>query len=281
MFFELKHECAGKARRGVMRTPHGDIETPVFMPVGTRATVKTATPLELEQLGAEIMLANTYHLLTRPGVDVIENAGGLHKFCGWRKPILTDSGGFQVFSLSKIRKIRDGGVEFASHIDGSRIFLGPRESMSIQKSLGSDIVMAFDECTPYPATHAEAKKSMEATHEWEKISREFQLGEGQRIFAIVQGSTYEDLRRKSAEELVKLDFDGYALGGLSVGEPEEAMLECIRWTEAVLPKEKPRYLMGVGMPKQIVKAVAKGKDMFDFVLPTLLAIHCTAFVAKE
>ncbi|HPN85322.1 MAG TPA: tRNA guanosine(34) transglycosylase Tgt [Victivallales bacterium] len=281
MFFKLEKKCNGsKARIGLIKTAHGDIETPVYMPVGTRATVKAVTPLELDELGAEIMLANTYHLYTRPGVEIIENAGGLHKFCGWNKPILTDSGGFQVFSLSKIRKIRPDGVEFASHIDGQKIFLGPRESMSIQKSLGSDIVMAFDECTPYPATHKEALKSLKVTHEWEKISREFPLHKEQKIFAIVQGSTFQDLREMSARELVNLDFDGYALGGLSVGEPEESMMECISWTEPLLPEGKPRYLMGVGMPKQIVRAVSEGIDMFDCVLPTRLARHGTAFIGN-
>ncbi|HPO90126.1 MAG TPA: tRNA guanosine(34) transglycosylase Tgt [Victivallales bacterium] len=279
MFFEIIDKCKDtKARRGKLRTIHGEIETPVYMPVGTRATVKTVTPAELKELGAEIMLANTYHLLTRPGIEIIENAGGLHNFCSWHKPILTDSGGFQVFSLSQIRKIREDGVEFASHIDGSRIILGPKQSMELQKKFGSDIVMAFDECTAYPATYEEAMNSMKLTHKWEKISREYKLNEGQKIFGIIQGSVYEELRIRSAVELVNMDFDGYALGGLSVGEPEEDMIKCIRWTEPIIPPNKPRYLMGVGMPKQIVKAVAEGIDMFDCVLPTRLARHGTAFI---
>jgi queuine tRNA-ribosyltransferase len=279
MFFELKNKCSEtKARSGILRTSHGDVETPVFMPVGTRATVKTVTPLELEELGARIMLANTYHLLTRPGIDVIKNAGGLHKFCGWHKPILTDSGGFQVFSLAKIRKIGKDGVEFSSHIDGSRIFLGPGESIGIQKELGVDIIMAFDECAPYPCSYDDALKSLNITTEWEKASIDFPIGDDQKIFGIVQGSTFRELREKSASELVSLGFDGYAIGGLSVGEPEELMLECIRWTEPLLPEIKPRYLMGSGMPKQIVKAVAEGIDMFDCVLPTRLARHGTAFI---
>jgi queuine tRNA-ribosyltransferase len=279
MFFELKNKCSEtKARSGILRTSRGDVETPVFMPVGTRATVKTVTPLELEELGAQIMLANTYHLLIRPGIDVIKNAGGLHKFCGWHKPILTDSGGFQVFSLAKIRKIRKDGVEFSSHIDGSRIFLGPKESIGLQKELGVDIIMAFDECAPYPCSYDDALKSLNITTEWEKVSRDFPIGDDQKIFGIVQGSTFRELREKSASELVSLGFDGYAIGGLSVGEPEDIMFECIRWTEPLLPKTKPRYLMGSGMPKQIVKAVAEGIDMFDCVLPTRLARHGTAFI---
>ncbi len=281
MLFELKKTCSiTKARRGLINTEHGQIETPVFMPVGTRATVKTVTPLELSELGAQIMLSNTYHLMLRPGVEIINNAGGLHKFCAWKKPILTDSGGFQVFSLSKIRKIREDGVEFVSHINGQKKFLGPCESMEIQKTLGSDIVMAFDECTPYPVTRDEAVKSLNITLKWEKISREFKLNPWQNIFAIVQGSTFQDLREESAKKLIELDFDGYAIGGLSVGEPESAMMDCIRWTEPILPPNKPRYLMGVGMPRQIVQAVAEGIDMFDCVLPTRLARHCAAFVGN-
>lgn len=281
MFFEIIAKCPNtKARRAKIRTSRGIIQTPVYMPVGTRATVKTVTPRELEELGAEIMLANTYHLLTRPGQEIIENAGGLHKFCSWHKPILTDSGGFQVFSLSQIRKIRDDGVEFASHIDGSRIMLGPKQSMELQKKFDSDIVMAFDECPPYPTNYEKALQSLELTHKWEKICLEYPLNHDQKIFAIVQGSIFENLRKKSAEELVSMNFDGYALGGLSVGEPEEDMIQCIKWTEPILPQNKPRYLMGVGMPKQIVKAVSEGIDMFDCVLPTRLARHGTAFIGN-
>lgn len=248
------------------------------MAVGTRATVKTMTPKELVELGAEIILGNTYHLFIRPGMEIIRLAGGLHKFCSWKGPILTDSGGFQVFSLVKLRKIMPDGVEFSSHIDGSRFFLGPKESIGIQKNLDSDIVMAFDECTPYPCTFEEASKSLDITLRWERISREQPLNEGQLMYGIVQGSLFRELREKSVKELIKLDFDGYALGGLSVGEPEDEMYECIGWCTPLMPADKPRYLMGSGTPKQIVKAVSLGIDMFDCVLPTRLARHGTAYV---
>ena len=281
MSFTLLKKCQGsRARRGILSTPHGTINTPIFMPVGTRATVKTMTPDELELLNAEIILGNTYHLFLKPGLEIIEKAGGLHKFMGWNRPVLTDSGGFQVFSLSSLRKIEKDGVRFASHIDGSRFFLGPRESMHIQRILGSDIVMAFDECTPYPCDYRDAEKSLELTTRWESISREQQLNDGQQLFGIVQGSMFRDLRQRSAEELVALDFDGYAIGGLSVGEPEENMFECIDWVEPCLPENKPRYLMGVGTPKQLVEAVARGIDMFDCVIPTRLARHGSAFISN-
>jgi queuine tRNA-ribosyltransferase len=250
------------------------------MPVGTRGSVKTMNPHEVEELGAQIILGNTYHLFLKPGLDIIEKAGGLHQFSSWHKPILTDSGGFQVFSLSSLRKIKKDGVEFASHIDGTRFFLGPKESIHIQKVLGSDIVMAFDECTPYPCSHEDAEKSLEITTRWESVSREQPLNAGQLMFGIVQGSVYEDLRIRSAEELVKLDFDGYAIGGLSVGEPEENMFECLDWVVPVLPEQKPHYLMGVGTPKQLVEAVARGVDMFDCVIPTRLARHGSAFIGN-
>jgi queuine tRNA-ribosyltransferase len=278
-FFNINKKCEKtKARRGIIRTPHGEIETPAFMPVGTRATVKTVTPRELEDLGAQVMLTNTYHLLTRPGIEIIREAGGIHKFCSWHKPILSDSGGFQVFSLAKIRKIKETGVEFSSHIDGNKIFIGPRESIGIQKALGVDIMMAFDECAPYPCSYEEAASSLKKTTQWEKASRDFPINDNQKIFGIVQGSTFKDLREKSAEELVKLNFDGYAIGGVSVGEPENIMFDCVKWTEPILPQEKPRYLMGVGTPRQIVRAVSEGIDLFDCVLPTRLARHGTAFV---
>ena len=250
------------------------------MPVGTRATVKTMTPAELVGLGAEIILGNTYHLFLKPGMEIMGKAGGLHKFSAWPHPILTDSGGFQVFSLSQLRKIRPDGVEFASHIDGSRFFLGPKESIAIQRTLGSDIVMAFDECTPYPCSHKDAKASMETTLRWEALSREQPLMQGQQIFGIVQGSVYRDLRELCAKELMGMNFDGYAIGGLSVGESEAEMLECLDWVAPILPEERPRYLMGVGTPKQIVEAVCRGIDMFDCVLPTRLARHGTAFTAE-
>lgn len=279
-FSVLKKVEGGHARRGVLRTAHGEVQTPVFMPVGTRATVKTMTPHELVDLGAEIILGNTYHLCLRPGSGLIAKAGGLHKFSSWKGSMLTDSGGYQVFSLASLRKIRPDGVEFASHIDGTRLFLGPKESIKIQRELGSDIAMAFDECTPYPCTHQDAEKSLNVTLRWEATSREQPLAEGQQLFGIVQGSTYEDLRRRSAAELVKLGFDGYAIGGLSVGEPEAMMMECLDWTLPCLPEDKPRYLMGVGTPRQIVMAVGKGVDMFDCVIPTRLARHGSAYVGR-
>ncbi len=274
----LKKDGSSQARNGIVRTSRGNIQTPVFMPVGTRATVKTMTPHELVDLNTEIILGNTYHLFLKPGTEIIEEAGGLHKFESWNKPILTDSGGFQVFSLSSLRKIKEDGVEFASHIDGSRFFLGPVESMNIQRILGSDIVMAFDECTPYPASYAEAAKSLKVTTRWERISAEQELKPEQQLFGIVQGSVYEDLRIQSATELVNIGFNGYAIGGLSVGEPEEDMMKCLEWVVPILPEDKPHYLMGVGTPKQIVEAVARGIDMFDCVIPTRLARHGSAFI---
>ncbi len=269
-----------RARRGVLTTAHGTVQTPVFMPVGTRGSVKAMAPRELEELGAEIILGNTYHLFLRPGLEIMTLAGGLHKFSDWQHSILTDSGGFQVFSLSNLRKIEPDGVRFASHIDGTRFFLGPVESMHIQRTLNSDIVMAFDECTPFPATHAEAEKSLAMTLRWERMSFEQPLNPGQLRFGIVQGSVYRDLREQSARELGAIDFDGYSIGGLSVGESEETMFECLDWTVPELPDGKPHYLMGVGTPKQIVEGVARGIDMFDCVMPTRLARHGSAFVGN-
>ena len=274
----LKKDETSSARLGLIETEHGNINTPIFMPVGTRGSVKAMDPDELKSIGAEIILGNTYHLNLRPGMEIIREAGGLHKFMNWDRPILTDSGGYQVFSLTKLRKMHKDGVEFASHIDGSRIFLGPKESMSIQKDLGSDIVMSFDECTPYPCSYEEAKKSLDITLRWEKISREQELQSHQNLFGIVQGSVYRELREKSAEELTKIDFEGYSIGGLSVGEPEEMMFETLDWVTPILPENKPRYLMGVGTPKQLVEGVARGVDMFDCVMPTRLARHGSAFV---
>ncbi len=280
MIFQVTHSC-GKARRGVLHTPHGEIQTPVFMPVGTRGSVKAMTPLEMEQLGAQVILGNTYHLFLKPGLEIMEKAGGLHNFSNWHKPILTDCGGFQVFSLAKLRKIEKNGVWFSSHIDGSRFFLGPKESIHIQKVLGSDIVMAFDECTPYPCTYAAAEKSLTQTTEWEKVSRDQPMLPGHLMFGIVQGSMYQDLRIRSAQELVKIGFEGYAIGGLSVGEPEETMFECLDWTVPELPYDSPHYLMGVGTPKQLVEGVARGIDMFDCVLPTRMARHGSAYVGPK
>ena len=270
---------SSRARRGVLTTGHGVVNTPIFMPVGTRGSVKALSPRELEELGAEIILGNTYHLFLKPGMEIMAMAGGLHRFSSWNHPILTDSGGFQVFSLATLRKMTRDGAKFASHIDGTRFFLGPRESMAIQRTLGSDIVMAFDECTPYPATHDEAERSLMQTLRWEKISREQELGDYQQLFGIVQGSTYKDLRIHAARELAAMNFEGYAIGGLSVGEPEEMMFECLDWTVPELPDEKPHYLMGVGFPKQIVEGVARGIDMFDCVMPTRLGRHGTAFLS--
>ncbi|MBO7148143.1 MAG: tRNA guanosine(34) transglycosylase Tgt [Lentisphaeria bacterium] len=269
-------ECS--ARLGELETPHGKIQTPVFMPVGTRGTVKAMAPCELEELGSQIILGNTYHLLLRPGPELIEKAGGLHRFAGWDHPILTDSGGFQVFSLAGLRKMRPNGVEFASHIDGNRFFLGPVESAAVQRALGSDIVMAFDECTPYPCSYKDAEKSLELTHRWESVSREQPLKEGQQMFGIVQGSVYPELREKSAKFITSLNFNGYAIGGVSVGETEEEMIHAMDWTTPFLPEDKPRYLMGVGTPRQIYEGVKRGIDMFDCVMPTRLARHGTAFV---
>ena len=274
----LKKDPASMARLGKLHTAHGDVDTPIFMPVGTRATVKAMSPRELEEEEVQIILGNTYHLMLKPGKDLVRQAGGLHKFENWNHPILTDSGGFQVFSLANLRKMKPDGVEFASHIDGSKHFLGPVESMAIQRALGSDIVMAFDECTPYPCSYEDAEKSLKQTLRWELMSREQPLDPHQFRFGIVQGSVYHDLRKHSAEELVKMDFDGYSIGGLSVGEPEEIMFDCVERVTPYLPEDKPRYLMGVGTPKQIYENVRRGIDMFDCVMPTRLARHGSAFI---
>ena len=266
------------ARLGELETPHGVIPTPVFMPVGTRATVKAMAPWELEELGASVILGNTYHLFPKPGDELIAKAGGLHRFENWERPILTDSGGFQVFSLARLRKMKPDGVEFSSHIDGSRFFLGPVESIRIQRNLGSDIVMAFDECTPYPCTHEQAEKSLEITLRWAETSCRQPIGEGQQMFGIVQGSVYQDLRERAVRVMTEMDFSGYAVGGVSVGESEEEMIKAMDWTAPFLPEEKPRYLMGVGTPKQILEGVKRGIDMFDCVMPTRLARHGSAFV---
>ena len=278
--FEVIKSC-GPARRGVLHTRRGDIQTPIFMPVGTRGSVKAVSPAELDELGAQIILGNTYHLFLRPGLETINLAGGLHKFISYDKPILTDSGGFQVFSLANLRKITPDGVKFASHIDGSRFFLGPVESMMIQRTLDSDIVMAFDECTPYPATYEQALRSLEITARWERMSREQPLNDGQLRFGIVQGSTFADLRQRSAKSIVDIGFDGYAIGGVSVGESEEEMMRAVDAAAPCLPEDAPRYLMGVGTPRQIVESVARGVDMFDCVLPTRLGRHGGAYVGAN
>ncbi len=277
-FTVLKNDSGGTlARRGVLTTRHGNVQTPVFMPVGTQGTVKAMAPNELEEMGAEIILGNTYHLNLRPGMDIMSQAGGLHKFMDWNHAILTDSGGFQVFSLSKLNKKTPDGVHFQSHIDGSPLFMGPVESMAIQRIIGSDIAMAFDECTPYPVSHSDAEKSLELTLRWERISSEQPHAEGQMLFGIVQGSVYEDLRRHSIEELSKMPFDGIAVGGVSVGESEEEMVKVLRICGPLLPKDKPHYLMGVGTPRQMVLGIMNGIDMFDCVLPTRMGRNGSAY----
>jgi queuine tRNA-ribosyltransferase len=280
MFQLLKTE--GKARRGIFTCTHGSVQTPVFMNVGTQGAIKGAlSAKDLKEIGCQVELSNTYHLHLRPGDQLVKECGGLHKFMTWDGPILTDSGGFQVFSLASIRKIKEEGVTFASHIDGTKFFLGPVESMRIQRILGSDIAMAFDECTPYPATRKQAEKSLEMTLRWERMSFEQPAAEGQLRFGIVQGSMFPDLRVHSAQELSKVGFDGYAIGGLSVGEPEEMMFDIIDCTAPEMPEDKPRYLMGVGTPYQIVEAVARGIDMFDCVMPTRLGRHGSAFAGAD
>jgi len=273
----IKKDKRTGARLGKLLTPHGIIDTPVFMPVGTQATVKTMSPEELKEIGAKIILSNTYHLFLRPGHALIAKAGGLHRFMHWDGAILTDSGGFQVFSLSDLRKISEEGVEFRSHLDGSKQFLSPEKSMEVQMALGSDIVMAFDECTPYPATYEYAKQSAERTFRWAQRCKEALIStERQALFGIVQGSMYPDLRRQNAAQITGLDLPGYAIGGLSVGEPKEMMYEMLDTTVPLLPEDKPRYLMGVGSPDALIEGVIRGVDMFDCVLPTRIARNGTA-----
>ncbi|RKL64279.1 tRNA guanosine(34) transglycosylase Tgt [Thermoanaerobacteraceae bacterium SP2] len=281
MRFEvLKKAENSRARLGLLQTPHGTIETPVFMPVGTQATVKTMTPEELEQIGAKIILGNTYHLYLRPGHKVVEEAGGLHKFMNWNRSILTDSGGYQVFSLGELREIREEGVTFRSHIDGSLHFIGPETSIEIQNALGADIIMSFDECIPYPATYDYVKNSVQRTSRWAERCKKAHVNPKQTLFGIVQGGLYKDLREESAKDLVSLDFEGYSIGGLSVGEPKENMYEVLDYTVPLLPEEKPRYLMGVGSPDAIFEGVLRGIDMFDCVLPTRIARNGTVFTRK-
>jgi queuine tRNA-ribosyltransferase len=284
MFELLATDPSSAARRGRLRTPHGVVETPIFMPVGTQATVKSVHPDELRALEAQIILGNTYHLWVRPGTDIIREAGGLHAFMNWDRPILTDSGGYQVFSLAKLRKIREEGCHFNNHVDGTPMFLSPEIAMEIQATLGSDIAMLFDECTPWPCSHDDARTSLELTLRWARRCRDWidqnrpQTGGGDQLhFGIVQGSTYQDLRERSARELVAMDFSGYAIGGLSVGEPEADMMRIAEWTCPLLPQNKARYAMGLGTPPQIVELIARGVDMFDCVLPTRLARNGTAF----
>jgi len=277
----LKVDKKTGARLGVMHLPHGDVETPVFMPVGTLATVKTLTPDELEnEVKASIILSNTYHLYLRPGHELIRDAGGLHKFMNWDRNILTDSGGFQVFSLNSLRKISEEGVEFRSHLNGSKHFISPEKSMEIQNCLGSDIMMCFDECAPYPSTYDYVQKSMERTTRWAKRCKEYHKNiENQALFGIVQGGMFKDLREQSVNQLIGLDFPGYAVGGLSVGEPKEIMVDVLNHTVPLLPENKPRYLMGVGTPDYLIEAVLSGIDMCDCVLPTRIARNGTALTS--
>jgi hypothetical protein len=268
--YELQAECDG-ARAGLLHTPHGTFKTPMFMPVGTQATVKTLTPEELYDMGAQVILSNTYHLFLRPGADLIKKAGGLHAFMHWRQPILTDSGGFQVFSLGQMRKITEEGVTFRSHLDGSSKFLSPEVSMDIQMDLNSDIAMAFDECIPYPSDYEYTKQSTARTTRWAKRCVEHHRSDTQGLFGIVQGGMYKDLRQQSCQELVDLPFDGYGIGGLSVGEEKALMYEVLDYTTPCLPRHKARYLMGVGTADCLLEGVARGVDMFDCVYPTRVA----------
>jgi queuine tRNA-ribosyltransferase len=291
-----------KARRGRLTSAHGEIDTPAFMPVGTQGSVKGVSPRELRELHAQIVLGNTYHLFVRPGLHVIKHFGGVHNFMNWNGPILTDSGGYQIFSLAKLRKITEEGVEFQNHIDGARAFISPEIAMEIQLLLGSDIAMALDECVPYPCDYDYAAQSAEMTTRWAKRCKEWKEKNAERptsnaqrpieesinyqpstmnslLFGIVQGGTFEDLRKQSAQAIVDLDFNGYAIGGVSVGEPENEMMRAVEWAEPLLPGNKPRYAMGLGTPPQLLELIARGMDMFDCVLPTRLARNGTAFTA--
>ena len=292
----LASDQHSKARRALLKTAHAVIDTPAFMPVGTQGSVKGVSPRELRELKAQIILGNTYHLFVRPGLDVIKHFGGLHNFMSWGGPILTDSGGYQIFSLAKLRKITEEGVEFQNHIDGTRAFISPEIAIEIQATLGSDIAMVLDECVPYPCEYDYTAKSAELTARWAKRCRECKGRNGETakrgltdspvrrfadsmLFGIVQGGTFENLRRASAQAIVELDFDGYAIGGVSVGEPEEEMMRAVDSAEAFLPADRPRYAMGLGTPPQMLEMIARGMDMFDCVLPTRLARNGTAFTA--
>src|SRR5205823_2175314 len=311
-FERLATDSHSNARRGRLTTAHGEIDTPTFMPVGTQGSVKGVSPRELRELNAQIVLGNTYHLFVRPGLDVLKHFGGLHNFMNWDGPLLTDSGGYQIFSLAKLRKITEQGVEFQNHIDGARAFISPEIAMEIQTLLGSDIAMALDECGPYPCEYDYAAQSAEMTTRWAKRCKEANAvilsevegsrgttsklsqrdsstalrsarndgGTRQLLFGIVQGSTFADLRKQSAQAIVELDFDGYAIGGVSVGEPEKEMMRAVESAEPFLPRDKPRYAMGLGTPPQLLEMIARGMDMFDCVLPTRLARNGTAFTAR-
>jgi queuine tRNA-ribosyltransferase len=302
IFELLATDRHSKARHGRLTSAHGEIDTPAFMPVGTQGSVKGVSPRELRELHAQIVLGNTYHLFVRPGLDVIKHFGGLHNFMNWNGPILTDSGGYQIFSLAKLRKITEEGVEFQNHIDGARAFISPEIAMEIQLLLGSDIAMALDECVPYPCEYDYAAQSAEMTTRWAKRCKKWKEEDAERptsnaqrpieesinyrpstmnalLFGIVQGGAFEDLRKQSAQAIVDLDFNGYAIGGVSVGEPENEMMRAVEWAEPLLPGNKPRYAMGLGTPPQLLELIARGMDMFDCVLPTRLARNGTAFTA--
>jgi queuine tRNA-ribosyltransferase len=287
MFELLAQDRQSKARRGRLTTAHGAIDTPAFMPVGTQGSVKAMSPRELREVNAQIILGNTYHLFVRPGLDVIKHFGGLHKFMNWDGPILTDSGGYQIFSLAKLRKITEEGAHFQNHVDGTPAFISPEIAMEIQATLGSDIAMTLDECAPYPCERDYAARSMEMTTRWAKRCKEnaqrrtpnAESRSQQLIFGIVQGATFEDLRKQSAQAIVDLGFDGYAVGGVSVGEPEGEMMRAVESSEPYLPRDKPRYAMGLGTPPQLIEIIARGMDMFDCVLPTRLARNGTAFTS--
>ncbi len=282
----IKKDPHSKARAGIFHTDHGAVETPIFMPVGTQGTVKAVTQRILkDEIKAQIILANTYHMYLRPGTEILQNGGGLHKFMNWDLPILTDSGGFQVYSLSDLRKIKKDGVEFRSHLDGSKHYFTPEKVIQIERSIGSDIMMPLDECTPYPCDYEYAKKSKELTSAWALLNKEAfdktepLYGHKQFLFGIIQGSVYKDLRESSAMDLAKIDFDGYAIGGLAVGEPTEQMYELVDFTTDFMPEEKPRYLMGVGRPENILEAISRGVDMFDCVMPTRNARNAYLFTS--
>jgi queuine tRNA-ribosyltransferase len=281
VWHEVKHICKQTgARYGILHTPHGDVEVPMFMPVGTLATVKTLSPEEVKDMGAGVILANTYHLHLRPGEDLVAAAGGLHKFMNYKGPMLTDSGGFQVFSLSDNRQITEEGVTFKNHLNGSKLFISPEIAIGIEEKLGADIIMSFDECCPYPVTHEYMKNSVERTLRWAKRGKDVHKKEDQALFGIVQGGEFPDLRKYCAEELVKMDFDGYSIGGTSIGEPKDVMTKMVSYAVKYLPEDKPRYLMGIGSVDEILDGVSQGVDMFDCVLPTRIARHGALMTSK-
>ena len=281
LYLEIKHICKQTgARYGILHTPHGDVEVPMFMPVGTLATVKALSPEEVKQCGAGVILANTYHLSLRPGADVVKAAGGVQKFMNYNGPMLTDSGGFQVFSLADNRKITEEGVTFKNHLNGAKCFYSPESVIELEEKIGADIIMSFDECPPWPVTHHYMEESVERTLRWAKRGKEAQTRDDQALFGIVQGGEFKDLRKHCAEELVKMDFDGYSIGGTSIGEPKDVMFEMVSYSVPYLPEDKPRYLMGVGSIDYILEGIAMGVDMFDCVLPTRIARHGALMTSK-